>query len=83
MLVTDDGIARLVNERHREKARSPILVTDDGIVTLVTFALSTPHSLHESAVNLMMAVPSGITKCIRSLPSGGSAGVAAVSISGR
>ena len=34
MLVTDDGIARLANERHLMKARPPMLVTDDGIVTL-------------------------------------------------
>ena len=31
MLVTDDGIARLANELHLEKAPPPMLVTDDGI----------------------------------------------------
>ena len=34
MLVTDDGIARLVNETQSMKASSPILVTDDGIARL-------------------------------------------------
>ena len=48
MLVTDDGISRLANELQFLKAWSPRLVTDDGTVTCVTFALSTPHSFHES-----------------------------------
>ena len=34
MLVTDDGIARLVNELHPLKALIPMLVTDDGIARL-------------------------------------------------
>ena len=34
MLVTDDGIARLANELHPEKALSPMRVTDDGIARL-------------------------------------------------
>jgi len=34
MLVTDDGIARLVNELHPEKAPLPMLMTAEGIERL-------------------------------------------------
>ena len=36
MLVTDDGIARLANALHPEKAWYPMLMTDDGIARLAT-----------------------------------------------
>lgn len=48
MLVTDVGMAALVNERHALKALDPMLVTDGGIVTLVSSSLFTLHSFHES-----------------------------------
>ena len=32
--MTDDGIARLANALHLEKAKFPMLVTDDGIARL-------------------------------------------------
>ena len=83
MLVTDDGIARLANALHPWKALSPMLLTDDGMVTRVTFALSTPHSFHESSPSpsqsdpLMVVVPSGMAKCIPPWPSEGIAAAAA------
>ena len=83
MLVTDDGISRLANELQFLKALSPRLVTDNGMVTRVTFALSTPHSFHESSPfpfqsdPLMVVVPSGMAKCTPPWPSDGSAAAAA------
>ena len=85
MLVTDDGISRLANELQFLKAWSPRLVTDDGTVTCVTFALSTPHSFHESSplpkksAPLMVVVPSGMAKCIPPWPSDVRAAAAAPS----
>ena len=82
MLLTDDGIARLANELHLEKASAPMLVTDDGMVTRVTFALSTPHFPQESSSSpsksapLMVVVPSGIAKCNPPWPLDGSAAAA-------
>ena len=92
MLVTDDGMAKLANTLHPLKAWFPMLVTDDGMVTCVTFALSTPHSFHESSPSShqsgpsMVVVPSGMAKCTPLWSSDGSAAAgasAAAAILGR
>ena len=72
MLVTDDGIARLANELHPEKAQFSMLVTDDGMVTCVTLVLSTIQFTPS-----MVVVPSGMAKCTAHWPSDGSAAAAA------
>ena len=70
-VVTEHGIATVVNATQSLNARRPMVVTDDGIVKLFTVFLSIPHSFQES-VNLvgnengsapmMVAVPSGMSK---------------------
>ena len=81
ILVTDAGMATRTNETHSKKAFAPMLVKDVGNVTLFTVVLSTPHSRHESRPPppkrlsrsgwVMLAVPSGMSKCTCASGGGG------------
>ena len=58
MLVTDDGIARLANALHLEKAYSPMLVTDDGIARFV-------NELHPlKAQSPILVTEDGMVTCV-------------------
>ena len=58
MLVTDDGMSRLANELHPQKAPPPILVTDDGIARLA-------NEMHPpKAQPPMLVTDDGMVTCV-------------------